>query len=350
VTAGPEHGRPTLKTIAKICGLSVPTVSRALSDAPDIGDATKAQVREVADRIGYVPNRAGLRLRTGKTFVVACLLSREDAMFDHMGRVIEAIANELWETPYNLIVSPIPADSDEMEPVTRIVSTGMADGLILHRTSPDDARVAYLMERKVPFVTYGRTKWHRQHAYYDYDNVAFGRRAVAELVAAGRTHIALLTPPPEQNFARDLTAGARAAAAEAGVAFEVIEGLTSDCALNNITRGVEAFLRDAPAVDGMLCHASSGTVAAVIGAEAAGRKIGRDFDIVSKEPSDFLPHFRPGILSLREDLTAAGTYLAQAVVHAIEKPEAPAMQRLDAVSGVARSGTTATVQPIGPDI
>ena len=30
--------RPTLKTIAKLSGLAVPTVSRALNDAPDIGE------------------------------------------------------------------------------------------------------------------------------------------------------------------------------------------------------------------------------------------------------------------------------------------------------------------------
>ncbi|MEM1300990.1 MAG: LacI family DNA-binding transcriptional regulator, partial [Pseudomonadota bacterium] len=48
--------RPTLKTIAEITGFAVPTVSRALSDAPDIGAATKAKVLKVAKDLGYVPN------------------------------------------------------------------------------------------------------------------------------------------------------------------------------------------------------------------------------------------------------------------------------------------------------
>ena len=47
-----KQNRPTLRTIADLSGLAVPTVSRALNDAPDIGKETKKRVREIADRIG----------------------------------------------------------------------------------------------------------------------------------------------------------------------------------------------------------------------------------------------------------------------------------------------------------
>ena len=58
--------KPTLKTIARATGLAVATVSRALGDAPDLRADTKARVARVAAELGYVPNRAGLRLRTGR--------------------------------------------------------------------------------------------------------------------------------------------------------------------------------------------------------------------------------------------------------------------------------------------
>ena len=69
--------RPTLKTIAAATGLAIATVSRALKDAPDIGEDTKRRVRETATLLGYRPNRAGVRLRTGKTNVIALVLSTE---------------------------------------------------------------------------------------------------------------------------------------------------------------------------------------------------------------------------------------------------------------------------------
>ena len=52
IDAAGRAGRPTLKTIAYITGLGVTTVSRALNDAPDIGQATKERVRLVAEHLG----------------------------------------------------------------------------------------------------------------------------------------------------------------------------------------------------------------------------------------------------------------------------------------------------------
>ena len=72
-TGGPPDARPS-RRFRNSAASAVPTVSRALNDAPDIGEATKRRVQELAEKIGYRPNRAGLRLRTGKTNVIALVL------------------------------------------------------------------------------------------------------------------------------------------------------------------------------------------------------------------------------------------------------------------------------------
>ena len=90
-----EGERPTLKTISRMTGLAVATVSRALHDAPDIGSGTKKRVQETADRIGYRPNRAGVRLRTGKTNVISLVLSTDHDVMNHTARLITSIAGTL---------------------------------------------------------------------------------------------------------------------------------------------------------------------------------------------------------------------------------------------------------------
>ena len=77
-----------LKQLADILNLSQTTVSRALNDAPDIGADTKKLVRRIASDIGYVPNRAGVRLRTGRTNVITLVLTTEPDMMDHTARLI----------------------------------------------------------------------------------------------------------------------------------------------------------------------------------------------------------------------------------------------------------------------
>ena len=51
---------PSLKDLAKECGVSVATVSKALNDQPDISPATRERVRAAAHRMGYLPNAAFL--------------------------------------------------------------------------------------------------------------------------------------------------------------------------------------------------------------------------------------------------------------------------------------------------
>ena len=153
---GGEHP-PTLKTIAFMTGLGVTTVSRALKDAPEIGAETKRRVQLVARQIGYRPNRAGVRLRTGKTNVISLVLDTEEQIGGFVSDLIYGISEALAQTPYHLVVTPYSRNNDPLEPVRYVVETASADGVIISRTEPDDKRVRYMSERGFPFATHGRT-------------------------------------------------------------------------------------------------------------------------------------------------------------------------------------------------
>lgn len=176
-----EARRPTLKTLAFMTGLGVTTVSRALKDAPEIGAETRRRVQLVARQIGYRPNRAGVRLRTGKTNVISLVLDTEEQIGGFVSDIIYGISGALAQTPYHLIVTPYSRNNDPLEPVRYIVETGSADGIIISRTEPDDKRVRYMTERSFPFATHGRTDMGIEHPFHDFDNYAY-----AEI---GRAHV-----------------------------------------------------------------------------------------------------------------------------------------------------------------
>ncbi len=302
--------RPTLKTIAAETGLAVATVSRALKDAPDIGEETKRRVREAAARLGYRPNRAGVRLRTGKTNVIALVLSAEGDMMNFTSRLIYSIAGTLRGTAYH---------QDPMDPIRYIVETGSADGVILNQTKPDDPRIRYLTDHQFPFATHGRTKMGIAHPFFDFDNEAYGRLGARELARRGRKRLYLLPPPRSHTYASHMITGFIEEAAARGVTFEVAETITSDSPAARIEAAMQARFAALPPVDGVVCGSTTAAMAAVAGAELMGLKIGREFDVVAKEAIPFLQRFRREILVVPEDVTRAGSFLAQAVMAAIEK-------------------------------
>lgn len=348
-------GKPTLKTIAELSGLAVATVSRALNDAPDIGADTKTLVRRIAADIGYVPNRAGVRLRTGRTNVITLVLSTEPDTMDHTSRLITSIAEELRDTRYHLTITPFFRDQDPMEPVRYIVETGSADAVILNQTQPDDPRVRYLAEKRFPFATHGRTDIGLEHNWFDYDNAAYGRIAVEGLARRGARNIVMIAPPLEQTYAHHMIDAGRAAAAALGVAFRVAEHTTSDSPNELVRACVEARLTETPEVDAYVTGSAKSAMATAAAVEALGRRIGEDFQIFTKEAVPLMQMFRPAILTVSEDVTRAGHFLARAAMQAIRDPDAPPMQGLEvpAAEGERAVETAGTVscgaaQPVSP--
>lgn len=314
-----EVERPTLKTIAAATGLAIATVSRALKDAPDIGEETKRRVRETALQLGYRPNRAGVRLRTGKTNVIALVLSTEADVMNHTSRLIYSIANALRGTAYHMVVMPYFPDQDPMDPIRYIVETESADGIILNQTKPDDPRIRYMTERGFPFAAHGRSDMGIDHPYFDFDNEAFGRLAVRALAERGRRRLMLIAPPRSHLYARHMTYGFSDEAALLGIPFEVAERITSDSGGEAVEQAVtERFAAPNPP-DGLLVGSTTAAMSAIAGAESTGRVLGRDFDVVAKEAIAVLRRFRRDILIIREDVGRAGDFLARALVATIEK-------------------------------
>ena len=325
--------RPTLKTIARLSGLAVPTVSRALNDAPDIGYKTKVRVREIAKEIGYRPDRAGLRLRTGKTNVIALVLPTEYDMLTHSARLVTSLAAGTRGTPYQLIVTPYFPEQDPMEPILHVTETRSADGLILNQTMPDDPRTAHLMELGFPFATHGRTNTSDAHPFYDFDNAAFGALCVRWLAERGRRSVVLVAPPRQQFYGTELINGATREAARRGLPFTVLPGATSDDAFAVIDAEMRLYLEARPEVDGIIAASPTAAMAATIAAESTGARMGQSFDLVAKESVPFLNRFRPEILVVQENVNAAGSFLARAIVQAIDAPDKPPMQHLEVPRG-----------------
>lgn len=324
----PSNERPTLKTIAFMTGLGITTVSRALKDAPDISVETKERVRLVARQIGYQPNRAGVRLRTGRTNVISLVLSLEEEIMGLTSPMVIGISEVLASTQYHLVVTPYRAQGNALDPVRYVLETGAADGVIISRTEPKDPRVALMMERNFPFATHGRTEMGLVHPYHDFDNERFAYEAVRKLVERGRKRLMLLQPPPYLTFYLHMRAGFEKGIRDFGATALPFNQINIDNSLIDIRKAGEAALGAPDGPDGIVSGSGSGAVALIAALEAKGRKLGEDIDMVSKEPHMFLQWLRPEVMTMREDIRLAGRELARAVIARIEGVPAEDLQTL----------------------
>jgi LacI family transcriptional regulator len=328
-TAAFEASRqPTLKTIASLTGYSVTAVSRALKDAPDISEEAKARVRFAARQVGYRPNRAGLRLRTGKTQVISLILNTDEEIMGLTSLLVNGISTRLRTTNYHLVVTPYSHLDDPMDPVKYVVETRSADGVILSRTEPHDRRVSYLAENHMPFATHGRTDMGLIHPWHDFDTERFAYDSVASLARLGAKRVGLIGPPYHLSYSGHMRKGFARGLNDFNIEPFLVDGITLEDTLDSIEAFVCTAMQEKRPPDGFVCGAGSATLATVAGIELAGRVVGKDVFVAGKQATRILHRFRPSIQVINEDFRLAGFDLADFVLKSIAGDPPETLQRL----------------------
>ncbi|WP_341226235.1 LacI family DNA-binding transcriptional regulator [uncultured Arcticibacterium sp.] len=94
--------RVTIKELAKVLNLSISTVSRALSDHPDISQDTKKKVREASELYNYTPNLRARYLRTKSSGLIGLILPEYHMFF--IPEMMKSISEAVSKKGYSLLV------------------------------------------------------------------------------------------------------------------------------------------------------------------------------------------------------------------------------------------------------
>ncbi|MDQ0136477.1 LacI family transcriptional regulator [Neorhizobium galegae] len=312
--------KPTLKTIAELTGLAVTTVSHALADAPQIALETRQRVRKVAADIGYLPDRAAQRLRTGRTNVISLVLDPHEEILGYATSMINGLTEALRGTAYHLVITPHFSDTPQIEPVRHIMRNRMADGIVFTRTEPVDERVKLLMENNFPFICHGRTELATAHPYVDYDNYSFAYQAAKKLIAAGASKLSIILPPERFTFAHHLKHGFMTAVREEGVRFEIAKGVTLDSKSDDIRDYLFRRMGEPERPDGYICGGEVSALAVMASAYDHKLELGKDIRLVAKQTSGLFDQIRPRVETIYEDLAEAGLLMGKLLLKRIAGP------------------------------
>ena len=123
----------TIYDLAKAAGVSISTVSKALSDSYSISEKTKERIREIAESMGYQPNaraRSFARRKNGIILFAADLSKGVGFENPHMFEIVTGVDRYLEEKGYSLILKHISKDTAP-EAIKELMHSEEADGIIL---------------------------------------------------------------------------------------------------------------------------------------------------------------------------------------------------------------------------
>ncbi len=149
----------SMKDISKKIGVSVATVSKALNDHSDIGEATKKKVRETAKEMGYFPNASARTLKTNRSHNIGVLFRDEAGngfTHDFYAAVLDSLKRTAEAKGYDISFINSNKSVMNMKYLEHCRYRGY-DGVILACIDFDDPDVVELATSDMPVVTIDHT-------------------------------------------------------------------------------------------------------------------------------------------------------------------------------------------------
>lgn len=341
-TSDPVRRPATIKTIAKALSISASTVSRALQGDPSVTEKTRAKVLLTAEQLGYSRDFRGVSMRTGKTFVLCSVLgtppSQEfgDPAAMHL---IQGMIAGVEGTDFKIVMRPVESSEQRFEAVKEAAANGRFDGIVLDHSEPQDKCVLYLLEKKVKFITFGRTELFSEHAYFDIDNEHAAYEATRHLIQQGHTRIALIDPPPRFLFTRQRLRGYQRALAEGGIPFDPALVAELNIGARWVRERVAQFLVMHDRPTGFVTSNEVATMGAIGATRTLPPEEFARTQFVSRDGTNLFDYFEPPISSCYYPLLDAGETLTRSLVKAVEGAEVSSLQMIERTSLIERPRT-----------
>lgn len=222
----------TIQEIARLSGLSHPTVSQILNNKGQLyRPETCRQVLDAARKLGYRPNSAARSLVRGRFACAALLMGSDSSRSMLPQRLLEGIHDGLAEHAMHLTVAKLP-DEKLTSPdfVPKLLREWTADGLLINYNAMVPQRLIDLVQQyRLPSVWINSK--HPADCVHP-DDLGGGRQAVEHLLALGHKRIAYVSytygfneqSPPHHYSAIDRYEGYAQAMRDAGLAPRFIHG------------------------------------------------------------------------------------------------------------------------------
>ena len=186
-------GSIPMAELARKCGYSKATVSRALADDPRVKPETKALIWDMAERYNYRPHQVASNLAKRRTKTIGLLFpSAPRTIADPFFlEYLHGVSETLFEQGFSLLI-PQVKQQRVTETIEQLIAHRRVDGVILTEPRLEDERIHLLQESNVPFVFLGSTV-NEDVSWVDGDNRGGICQGVCALGALGHRRIAVIT-------------------------------------------------------------------------------------------------------------------------------------------------------------
>jgi LacI family transcriptional regulator len=315
--------RTTIREVAKRCGVSPGTVSRALNGYTDVAAATRERILRVAAELEYMPAAAARTLVTQRSRVVGVFLEtgegNPDLQHPFFHQVLVGFKHAIGRAGYDLLLfaNDQPNNDFGAQAYLNRCRHHNVEGAVLMGVDADDPEVRRLVRSEVPCIGFD-VDLGGDAVFVASDNEAGASLAVQHLVELGHRRIATIAGLMHTRPSIDRLRGYRRALQAHGLAFRDEYVVHGDFYVESGGRAMRQLLALDEPPTAVFADSDLMAIGAIQTATAAGLRVPDDVAVVGFDDIPLAPHLRPSLTTIRQDATGLGTRAGDLLVRWIE--------------------------------
>lgn len=313
-----------IRTVARLAGVSVATVSRALAKPDLVSPRTRKKVLAAVDEAGYKPNLMAVQFRSRRTHNLVVLVPTIANPF--FSRVITGIQQCAREAGYQVLLCNTLGSEEIERDYARMVQNFQADGVIqLRAFDPFVAEQGVAGQEEEPgtaglppLVNACEVMSDCRYPSVQLDNRAAARAMTDHLVRLGHRRIGLIKGPQRSPLTRDRVAGYRDALEAAGIGFEESLLCPGDFSLPSGHRAAGTLItRDNPPT-AIFCENDEMAIGAIQRIKQAGLRVPEDVSVAGFDDIAFASYSDPPLTTIAQPAEEFGAAAAQLLIDLLE--------------------------------
>ena len=311
-----DHKRLQMADIARLAGVSVSTVSRALNGSTLINAETRQRIEQLARSLNYSINLSAQNLRLQKNQTVAVVVPYDAQSRQHISdpfflSIVGSIADALTDRGYDMLLSRV--DAEALDSAASLYDSGKAIGIVIIGQWRHHDQLNELAARKVPVVVWGGQLPQQLYCSVGGDNVGGGLLATRHLLHQGRKRIVFLGDAqlPEVQLRRQ---GYVQALQEAGVAVDARLELPVPFEIVAAREALDRLCASRTRFDGVVACSDLLALQAVQAVRVAGRDVPRDVAVVGYDDMPVATYSDPPLTTVHQPVGLAGAELVDALL------------------------------------
>ena len=193
----------TLEDIAREANVSPSTVSRVISNHPNISAATRKKVLKIMEKMNFQPNIVARSLASNSTKTIGVVLAsrtegalRKAVQYPLFSDMLGGLSLAAYKNGYNILMSSLNKMDDDKQKIREMAKGGMTDGIIYFFSRVNDPIIEELKSLNSPFVVVGRPMNENEVNWVDNDNFSLSYKVTELLIKRGYKKIAFIGASP----------------------------------------------------------------------------------------------------------------------------------------------------------